>query len=497
MVKKRNKRNTKRRNNKGFRKNRIKVTKINASTKYDTCKERISSFGGLLAMIKFLDLVNFNEIFNSAYFSPARKPKLGHYKMMVGILMLLFIGFNRIWHFMYIRLDVIICKFFGLDILPTATTFWRYINSLGINQAKSILIIMGVLRERVWSQNNIMYRKIHVDIDTTVETLFGNQEGGRKGHNTKNRGKKGYRPVLCFIEETREYLAGKLRKGDTMKGEETASFIRQIKELLPGCVKQVVLRADGEFLSWQSVNAAIESGFEFIIANKGCNPPFERDKWYQPQKRNAIEYNSCVYKPIGWDEPCRFAAMRIPKELTSKPGKPVQRELFEDDRYKYRIFCTSFKRKAHEVIPEYDKRADVENLVGEAKREGLDAIPSSKFKNNYAFFQIVMLAYNIWRYLKIMAQSAHDNNKNGCSATSPAGLQGIERNTIRIARLKLLYISAKVVSGSNTNKVRYSIHDTRTSGFMGFLKYLDRLRKKTKLWGKESNWPYRFSLNTI
>ncbi len=85
---------------------------------------------------------------------------------------------------MYIRLDVILCKFFGLDILPTATKFWRYINSLGINQAKSILTIMGVLRERVWSQNNIMYRKIHFDIDTTVETLFGNQQGGRKGHNT-------------------------------------------------------------------------------------------------------------------------------------------------------------------------------------------------------------------------------------------------------------------------------------------------------------------------
>jgi hypothetical protein len=36
------------------------------------------------------------------------------------------------------------------------------------------------------------------------------------------------------------------------------------------------------------------------------------------------------------------------------------------------------KGKAHKVIAKYDKRADVENLVGEAKREGLDAIPSSK-----------------------------------------------------------------------------------------------------------------------
>jgi hypothetical protein len=47
------------------------------------------------------------------------------------------------------------------------------------------------------------------------------------------------------------------------------------------------------------------------------------------------------------------------------------------------------------VIATYDKMADVENLVGEAKREGLDVISSSRFKNNYAFFQIVMLAYNI------------------------------------------------------------------------------------------------------
>ncbi len=71
--------------------------------------------------------------------------------------------------------------------------------------------------------------------------------------------------------------------------------------------------------------------------------------------------------------------------------------MFEDERYSYRIFCTSLAGPAHQIISEYDKRADVENLVGEAKREGLDMIPSAKFKTNYAFFQIVMLAYNIWR----------------------------------------------------------------------------------------------------
>ena len=31
-------------------------------------------------------------------------------------------------------------------------------------------------------------------------------------------------------------------------------------------------------------------------------------------------------------------------------------------------------------------------------------LTTSRFKNNYAYFQIVMLAYNIWRYLKMIAE---------------------------------------------------------------------------------------------
>ncbi|MBW1894478.1 MAG: transposase, partial [Deltaproteobacteria bacterium] len=190
-----------------------------ASTEYETCNEQLSPFGGLLSLFKFLDLVKFDEIFKNAYREPSRKPKLGHRLMVIGILMLLFIGFNRIWHFTYIRLDAMLCGFFRLTKLPVASTFWRYMDSLGINQANSFIIIMRVLRERVWQLCGLVYPKIQISIDTTVETLYGNQQGGRKGHNTKNRGKKGYRPVLCFIDETREYLLGKLRRGDTMGGK--------------------------------------------------------------------------------------------------------------------------------------------------------------------------------------------------------------------------------------------------------------------------------------
>jgi len=490
MVKQQKKNNMKKRAGKEFKGNRTSARKINASTGFDTCTEQLSPFGGLLGLIKFLDLIDFAEIFDSAYIAPRRDPKLGHYSMVVGILMLLFIGFNRIYHFVYIRLDAMICGFFKVAKLPVVSTFWRYVDSMGLNQGKSLLTVMGTLRERCWKQPDLYYGRININIDTTVETLYGRQQGGRKGHNTKNRGKKGYRPVLAFIEQTREYIAGKLRVGETITGQETADLIHQIRNQLPGCVQDVLLRADGEFCSWKAVAAAKECGFRFIIANRGCAPSFEPHTWYRPYQRSDIEYNDCFYQPVGWQEPCRFVVMRIPKE--QKDGKPVQQVLFEEDRFTYRVFCTNKAGPAHKVIAEYDKRADVENLVGEAKREGLDAIPTGKFKSNYAFFQLVMLAYNIWRYMKLLAVKSESASNN--AKESASGIKEIGTNTLRIARLKMLFIVAKVVMESNRTKIKYSIHDARAPAMIGFLNFLDEARRKPKAWMEKGGWPQKFAV---
>jgi hypothetical protein len=492
MVKRRKNNNRKNRSRKGFYQKRAKARKITASTAYETCTEQLSPFGGLLALIKFIDLVNFHKIFDSAYQKPSRNPKRGHYLMMVGILMLLFIGFNRIWHFVYVRIDAMLCGFFSVTRLPAASTFWRYVDSLGINQAKSLLKVMSILRERVWQLCGFTFYRIRVNIDTTVNTVYGNQQGARKGHNPKHRGKDGFRPLLGFIEETREYLLGKLRQGTNVDGPEAGAFIADIENHLPGCVQEVLLRADGEFLCWQSVQAALEAGFDFIIANKGCTPVFDSHQWYRPFKRKQIEYNSCIYQPGGWGRPCRFVAMRILKEQKQPSNQPQQGVLFKDDKYAYRIFCTSLAGKAHQVIAQYDKRADVENLVGEAKREGLDMIPSAKFKNNYAFFQIVMLAYNIWRYMKMIANQSVSADRSQPAAADGSVLKGIMNNTVRIARLKLLFIAAKVVKDGNRNKIKYSIHDARTPSMFYLLQFLDKARSRPKPWLENSSWPLRF-----
>jgi hypothetical protein len=493
MVKRQTRDSTETPVNKGENEQQLEARKINAFTAYETCSEPLSAFGGVLALIKFLDLIELEQIVDGCYIKPDRETKLGHYKMLTGILVLLFVGFNRIGHFFYIRFDPLVCRFFQVLCLPVVSTFWRYVNSMGINQGMSLLRIMSVLRERVWQQCGLAYEQIDIDIDTTVETVYGEQQGACVGHNPRNRGKKGYRPIVAFISQTREYIAGKLRKGKTVSGEETAKFIEQISKQLPGCVKRVLVRADSEFFGWESIKALVGLDWDFIISAKSCHPPFDSQGWYRSVKTEAIEYNECVYAPIGWEEKMRFVAMRIPKHTGTK-GEAVQVELFEDDRYKYRIFCAMRRGKPHSVIQEYDKRADVENLIGEVKREGLEAIPSKKFKNNYAWFQLVMLSYNIWRYIKMLAEKSIATQQ-AKTRTAPDGFEDIRDNTIRIARLKLLYIAAKTPFHNNCTTVKYSVHDMRTPGLMGLLNFLDEARSKAKAW-LSGGWPCRFSLNT-
>ena len=491
MVKKQEKYISKDRINQGEGDCPAKASKIGPSTAYGYCSERLSPFGGLLGLVKFMDLVRFKEIFDGFYRPPTRTPNLGHYEMVCSLIMLLFIGFNRVWHFVYVQLDAMLCSIFKVLKLPYVTTFWRYVDSLGINQGMSLLMVMSALRERVWHLCEKGYESIHIDIDTTVETIYGDQQGGRIGHNTQHRGKKGFRPVLCFIEETREYFTGKLRCGETMGGDEVGSLIRTFKKYLPGCVKEVILRGDGEFISWESVEAAFDEGYWFIFGNKGCNPPFESSGWYKVRKGDVVEYNECIYQPMGWGRACRFVAMRIPNEHPLE-GEPVQLTLLEDSEYKYRIFVTNLSKSAHKVIWEYDKRADAENLIGEAKREGLASIPSSKFANNYAYFQIVMLSYNIWRSFKMLAtHGLMEAGDQDVQAQTKRTSQGIMDNTIRIARLKLLFIAAKITGHSNINEVKYSQHDSRVSGLFRFMKYLDKRRNQTRPWLDKLKWPCR------
>ena len=99
-------------------------------------------------------------------------------------------------------------------------------NALHRNVARQILTVMRTMRERVWAAANVKLEAVTLDTDTTVHTLYGQQMGGRKSYNPKNKGKKSYQPMLTFIAETREYVWGELRNGDRPTGKQIGDHMR-------------------------------------------------------------------------------------------------------------------------------------------------------------------------------------------------------------------------------------------------------------------------------
>jgi len=59
MVKRQSKDNSKSRINQGQTECPVKASKIGASTRYEYCSEHLSPFGGLLGLVKFMNLVKF------------------------------------------------------------------------------------------------------------------------------------------------------------------------------------------------------------------------------------------------------------------------------------------------------------------------------------------------------------------------------------------------------------------------------------------------------
>ncbi len=456
------------RKNKLCRISKSRSPKIGPNTEHDICSERLTAFGGLLALVKFLDLIKFKDVFRDIYVSPPRKTMLGCYRMVLGLLIMLFVGFQRIGHIKYLRQDSMITGILKVTSLPAVSTFWRYLQSLKIIQSQSLLRLMAALRDRVWQLADYRPKRVRVNIDTTVATVYGDIQAAHKGHNTKHRGKKGLRPVLCFLDETREYLCGTQRRGKTITGKEVARQIQSFRWYLPDYVEEILACGDGEFISWESVCECEKSGFSYIFGNRRCTPPFPEKSWY---RHKEYEYNECMYQPVGWGKPCRFVVMRIRKD--QKGDRQLQ--LFEGDKYIHRIFVTNLSLKPHNVIARYDKRADVENSIGEAQREGILAIPSKKFQSNHAYFQIVMLAYNLWRWLKQVA--GHHEKEMAVTETGqvPERIEVVDQ-TVRLSRLKMLYVAAKISRHGNRDKVYYSIHESRASGIINFLDYLDRRR---------------------
>ena len=148
-----------------------------------------------------------------------------------------------------------------------------------------------------------------------------------------------------------------------------------------------------------------------------------------------------------------------------KPNKrkqPEQYQLFDTPQYSYRVFVTNLDAPIDVVVGFYRQRAGAENLIKEANNDaGLAAHPSARWYMNCVHFQLAMLAYNLNGWLMLFHRD------------EPAKTADLRHTTLATARLRFLFLAAKIVRHAGTVLVRYSDHYAEKAT-MGRL--MDRLR---------------------
>lgn len=439
--------------------------RIGAATPYDFHGKNLTPYGGLLPVITMLEKLGFQSLVEQTLTSKRIPRAMDRYRFVLGIVLGLYIGFPRLNQLRFIARDPILTGILKVGRLPVQSTFWRFVNALHRNIAGQMLAIMRTLRERVWEAANVKLEVVTIDTDTTVHTLYGKQMGGRKSYNPKNKGKKSYQPMLTFIAETREYVWGGLRNGDRPSGKQIGDHLRHVQAALPPGVKQIYGRADSGFYCWDAVEAYEQFHTQFVICARKTARLVEelrQAEWKPSPKTDAEAECEFRYQPDGWSKPYRFVALRYEREEV-EAEEAEQYQLFKTSQYQYRVFVTDLSDPTYFVVWFYSQRGGAENLIKEANNDaGLAAHPSGRFDVNGNHFQLAMLAYNLNCWLMLF------NREPQADATA------LRHTTLATARLRFLFVAAKIWRHAGRTGVSYSDHYEEKGMFE---RLMDRLRR--------------------
>jgi hypothetical protein len=256
--------------------------------------------------------------------------------------------------------------------------------------------------------------KVHVDIDTTVETVFGDTiEGAEQGYNPQLPGRPSYHPVLVRIAETDTVVGAVLRPGNTTFGAaEIPAIVKAIDRTRAAAGPDALLyaRIDAAGDCTEVMSAIDKRGSFFLIKAKmdphmmgaiaACKrwKTVEEDADGRPLRQVAeIDFVREEWTKIEWANAKKRVRVIAVRSRDCEHGKQLY--LWEGLDYTARAYLTNdIYSDADVLAQDYDGRAGIEPLIGEFKsRWGIAKVSSESFDANHATLLLKLLAHNLLR----------------------------------------------------------------------------------------------------
>lgn len=362
-------------------------------------------------MMKFLEGLGFQELFEECvHFERAANARYNLFDVVFLIMIGVTGGARSIEKCVVLWSDRVLRRVTGWTEVPDDSTIGRIIKRAKERHINELETLNHKMRERVWARAHRTGRSSvavatqkWIDIDSSVKTVYGHQEGAAKGYNTEKRGALSYHPLFAFCAETKEILQAWLRTGNAYTSNGIVEFLKQLLAHLPS-QPRLLFRADRGFFSGALMEFLEERGHGYLIKVKlkGLKSLLIKQAWSPVAHQAGWEQCLFSYQAQGWKRPRGFLAVRC-RCAAESVGQ--QGELFRcEPEYDYFCYVTSEPLSPWLAHRLYGQRATSETWIEEAKQQmAVGHLKTKHFLANASLFQAAVLAYNTLRWMALLS----------------------------------------------------------------------------------------------
>lgn len=361
-----------------------------------TSKE-ITPWGGMVFLKQMMQKIGFRAFIESNTDLPEPKSNRGYKTSTIieSFITSIWCGATRFMHTEVTRHDVALGKIFDWKETPAQDTYKRFFSKF--NQVTNQKVSNQFYS---WIFDNFKFDNFTLDIDSSVMTRYGEQEGAKKGYNPAKRGRASHHPLIAFIADVKLVANMWLRSGNTSSSNNFLSFLEDTLSKLKNKTVSLI-RLDSGFFSTDILNYLETKPMDYIIAVKFTQPIqrliHDNKNWILLD--TGIEISEQMYQSESWDKPRRIVIVRQRiKDRPQAPGKQLR--LFSEEEiyknYRYSAYVTNMKLAPAEIWRMYRGRAEAENRIKELKYDfGFDSFNLKGFYATEAALTCAMLAYNL------------------------------------------------------------------------------------------------------
>ena len=359
--------------------------------------KEITPWGGMVFLRQMLSKIGFGEQVSSCSALPTQNSNRGH---SLGVLIEAFItsiwcGANRFMHTELTRNDKTLARIFNWRTVPGQDAYKRYFGKF--TQSTNQKVGRHFFS---WFFKHLNIDYFTLDIDSTIMTRYGKQEGAKKGYNPKKKDRLSHHPIIAFVNEVKMVANFWLRSGDSSSAN---NFVGFLAETLSNFGDKTVglIRLDSGFCQKEVLDYLEQNTLDYIVAAKFTHPIQHLIYSYQAwvSVDDGIEICSKTYKTYNSKQERRIVIVR--QKIQQRPNAPGKiLSLFPEDElhrsYRYSAYFTNLKHSATDIWRSYRARGDAENRIKELKNDfGAESFNLKGFFATEAALIFVMIAYNL------------------------------------------------------------------------------------------------------